>query len=222
MFKNNNRRTLYLFALISFLAIAASPVRAGNGGGGKMSPLLSSSLSRRNPADELNVWVFFTDKGEFTPGEYSMALEGARARLSERSLRRRGKESGPPVDLEDLPVNGRYVQAVVAQGARMRTTSKWLNAISVRTKVQSIRALASLPFVRRPNGWPLITVRVFLLTLLRRGEARLVFLPIPWIMVLRVRSWHSSMFPKCTTWGIEGTPCCSACSTPVSTAIMKH
>src|SRR5439155_228288 len=91
------------------------------------------------------VWVSFTDRAgaERDPA----ALEAARVRFPVRALARRaarGRLRG--LEAADLPVHGAYVQALRDLGARVRGTSRWLNAASVEIPARRAVELARLPF----------------------------------------------------------------------------
>ena len=94
----------------------------------------------------VTVWVTFADRAgaERDPA----ALAGARARMTPRALaRRRLRGTLKDVDASDLPVHEPYVRALAARGARVRGTSRWLNAASIRIPARAAKELARLPFV---------------------------------------------------------------------------
>ena len=96
------------------------------------------------------VWVFFEDKGLEPGTELDAAILEAERRLSPRALRRRAKvRSGPLTDVRDAPVCRAYMQAVLATGARHRSTTGWLNAVSVEADPVQIARIEALPFVRK-------------------------------------------------------------------------
>jgi hypothetical protein len=108
--------------------------------------------------------VFFRDRG---PGAGSdSALAAAAGAISPRALarrlkaaRERGEDTGRPLlDERDLEPDPGYVASVEASGARLRTVSRWLNAVSVEAPAAAIEALRSLPFVsevrRVASGMP--------------------------------------------------------------------
>lgn len=78
-------------------------------------------------------WVFFTDKAVTDETALNRALEARRAELSPRALQRRALRRTAPglLDIHDLPVPQRYIDAVANTGARVRRVSRWLNAVSV-------------------------------------------------------------------------------------------
>jgi serine protease AprX len=98
----------------------------------------------------LRVWVSFRDKNLTGDGEVRRALSEARLGLGERCLRRRAKVlgDGDLVQFEDLPLARSYKEAVRVRTAKIRTESRWLNAVSVEAKPEEIRSLAGLDFVR--------------------------------------------------------------------------
>lgn len=94
-------------------------------------------------------WVFFTDKG-VEGAEAEAAVARAARELSPRALARRVRERGDRgVDLRDVPPAPAYVRAVLATGARLRTSSRWLDAISVEADAGQRAAIAALPHVGR-------------------------------------------------------------------------
>ncbi|HVP14345.1 MAG TPA: S8 family serine peptidase [Terriglobales bacterium] len=92
------------------------------------------------------VWVFFTDRAgrEHDPAAFETARRALPARALERRLRR---GSLPDLVASDLPVYEPYVRTLVARGARLRGTSRWLNAASVEVTPRLAAELARLPFV---------------------------------------------------------------------------
>ena len=121
----------------------------------KVFPVVSTTLSRfmaeRSAQESLKVWVFFTDKGVFSQGEYRLAKGTFRSSLSSAALKRRSKNR-VGVDLLDLPVNPSYVDQVLKVGGELRHRSRWLNAISIRIRIDKVEGIAELPFVRQIRG----------------------------------------------------------------------
>jgi hypothetical protein len=99
-------------------------------------------------------WVFFADKGICSHTEKMHALRALERSYNPRALRRRAlrgdnsPRGGALYDERDLPVADAYVAQVAATGARVRITSRWLNAVSVRAAREQLDAIAALPFVR--------------------------------------------------------------------------
>lgn len=137
--------------LLATLCVAPRAL-ASDPGSARVEP----SIARRalaEPESRVVAWVYFTDRAgaERDPRAWS----AARGFLSGRSLDRRMRRGTltQPV-ASDLPVHGPYVDALRAQGLRVRGASRWLNAASVEGGARSIAALANLPFVRRVEPVP--------------------------------------------------------------------
>lgn len=93
------------------------------------------------------VWVFFTDKGINTEGQYHAAL-----RILERKKHRPDAKPASPLaepgpDFDDLPVRRDYVAEIERLGGRLRTVSRWLNAASFDLPKAAQAAVYALPFV---------------------------------------------------------------------------
>jgi len=117
-----------------------------------------SQVMRETPDRTVAAWVYFTDRGgdERDPA----AFAAARAALTARSLdRRRRRGSLPDVADSDLPVHAAYVRALIARGAKLRGTSRWLNAASVDIPARLAGEIARWPFVSHVEqvaaGWPI-------------------------------------------------------------------
>ncbi len=85
------------------------------------------------------VWVFFTDKGVFNQSQYLRALDALTK--SEKTTPHQ------QTDFNDLPVRQSYIRQIEALGARLRTTSRWLNAASFDMAPELIPEVYRLPFV---------------------------------------------------------------------------
>ena len=112
---------------------------------GKLAPSLARLIATQ-PDERVVTWVSFTDRAgaEHNPA----ARASLRPLVSERSLERRlrrGMVTG--LTASDLPVHEPYVRALVARGARLRGTSRWLNAASVEMPARLAAELSHLPFV---------------------------------------------------------------------------
>jgi subtilisin family serine protease len=100
------------------------------------------------PGDTAPFWVFFDDKGIPTH-EQDAALAQRAAELPQRTLARRQRSrSGLGVDVRDLPIAPAQLAAIARTGARVRTQSRWLNAVSVEADTRTREQLAALPGVR--------------------------------------------------------------------------
>jgi serine protease AprX len=99
--------------------------------------------------EKIKIWIFFTDKGIFSQKQLEEALNHAEVNLTERARKRRLKtmHGAALVDFTDLPVYNQYIDNVIAVGVKHRTTSRWLNAISVEATADQISAIAEFDFV---------------------------------------------------------------------------
>jgi Subtilase family len=151
------RRTHSALALFLLVGIAISPARANAGSDGRVEASLAR-LAATDPEHRVAVWVYFTDRAGAERNR--AAFEEVARRLPARALERRARR-GSVVGLEasDLPVHAPYVGALVSRGARLRGTSRWLNAASVEIPAREALAIASLPFVARvervQRGYPI-------------------------------------------------------------------
>lgn len=103
---------------------------------------LFSPLSLAGP-----VWIFFRDKG-VGDEHLQTALHSRMQELSPLALERRLRvRPDTGVDERDLAVHATYVDAVLSTGAELRTTSRWLNAVSIEASKEEIEGITALPFV---------------------------------------------------------------------------
>ncbi len=134
---------MVLLSLVVWLGQPDSPAPLGES--------LRHTLETAGPDEILTVWVHFRDRDlDETALEQALAL--ATEELPARTLKRRAKvfPSGMPlVDARDLPVSNEYLQQIVATGATLRRTSRWLNAASFEVPAGRIDQITRLDFVRR-------------------------------------------------------------------------
>ena len=157
--KNLNFRPL-LFLLFLFLLIlprAAVPGQASSdkiilerpAENPKLDPKTKQVFDNLPSDSAIAVWVFFTDKGIKTEGQYRKAIQECSYQLSERSIKRRklrGKE--PIFDFTDIPVKKEYTDELEGLNLKIRVVSKWLNAASVMANKNQIQQIEKLHFVR--------------------------------------------------------------------------
>ncbi len=141
-----------LMANVLTAALGASASVAGSSPAaapeaGKLAPSLARLVAER-PEASIVAWVLFTDRAgaERNPAARASLRPLVSPRSLERRLRR-GIITG--LVASDLAVHEPYVRALVARGARLRGTSRWLNAASVEMPARLARDLASLPFVSK-------------------------------------------------------------------------
>ncbi len=113
--------------------------------------ITASTQPRDDSKTPTAMWVFFTDKNIASPEAYSAAIQQLTSRYHPRAVeRRRSRRTAPGLfDQRDLPVAPAYVDALTATGARLRITSRWLNAASVDADRRQLAAITELPFVAR-------------------------------------------------------------------------
>jgi subtilisin family serine protease len=118
--------------------------------GKKIDPALTGN-PEGSPVESLFVWVQFRDKGFETEAGFRAKGSEEEQALSERTLRRRAKmmPEDALVGPADLPIEESYVAAVAAAGGRIRSRSRWFNAVGVEADEVTVRRIARLPFVYR-------------------------------------------------------------------------
>ncbi len=87
------------------------------------------------------MWVFFSGRGGRAEQEWVQAADKARWR---REVRGDARRLGQP----DLRVSQSFVRSVRESGAKLRTQSRWFNAVSVEGNKAQLDRLRALPFVR--------------------------------------------------------------------------
>ncbi len=136
---------LYAWVIASAVvtAAAAQPVRP------VISPKIHPTVHGLfADSESALVWVFFENKG---PIDVNAAVQDLPRTYNQRAVeRRRLRRTAPGLfDERDLAVHGAYVNAVIALSTTLRTTSRWLNAVSVTADEQQIETIAKLPFVEK-------------------------------------------------------------------------
>ena len=133
-------------AIIIFISFAAAPpaISLPN-----QHLKISSSIRSHTSSEMLKVWVLFTDKGFSTSSDQRRAIDQYQAQMSNRAKYRRElrAELSRP-DFADLPIESRYIDAVLRSGAKLRSESRWLNGVGLEATSQAIREIACMPFVR--------------------------------------------------------------------------
>jgi serine protease AprX len=107
---------------------------------------ICKNLYSQETTDNYFYRVYFKDKGDNFIGNY--APEDL---LSQKSINRRQKAGIAVPDFRDLPVNGGYINEIVAMGMNLRLhcTSKWMNTALFKTQNQiNTNIVLNLPFVK--------------------------------------------------------------------------
>jgi serine protease AprX len=114
-----------------------------------------SLLAQGQDVAQKKYWVYFRDKGPAAVGMHPLQKGAqlysvARALVSDRALRRRGKvlTSENLIDVSDLPVYQPYVDELGKLGITPHVSSRWLNAISAYLSQQQVSSVASFSFVK--------------------------------------------------------------------------
>ncbi len=138
-------------SLVAFLTAASFRTVVQIPAVDKISPRLETEIASPTAGERRAVWVFLADKGMSSPSLVRAAIEERKHSLRPRCLSRRAKVRPPEAlaDFEDLAVFAPYADRVAALVPRVRTVSRWLNALSVEAGPEDIRSLAELPFVVR-------------------------------------------------------------------------
>jgi hypothetical protein len=116
-----------------------------------VSARLAAVVAAGAESDLHRIWVHFAPR-QLSAAEMATALAQAEADLAPRAARRRARmhPSGAAlVDVRDLPLGPAGLRACVATGARLRQSSRWLNAASFLATGEQIIRLSRLEGVRR-------------------------------------------------------------------------
>ncbi len=123
-----------------FLGIRLDPVTP--------QPLAAESASFLGTNHSGRWWVYFVDKGTPEFEDRRLHLQRVERSLTESARKRRVNRTGSlALDARDLPVHDGYLDALRAEGARVRGTSRWLNAATVCAGPNQLRRISELPFV---------------------------------------------------------------------------
>jgi serine protease AprX len=113
-----------------------------------ISPRFFDFLKNQKPNQKVKIWVFFTDKGIFSEEKYRQIEKTALSSLTSQALNRRTKVLPGKVDFKDFEVCPSYIREIQSLGARLRHTSRWLNAASFEVTISQVEKIASLAWVR--------------------------------------------------------------------------
>lgn len=134
---------VYFFVVLIALA-AAPPTESNPNHHLKISP----AIRFQAPSETLKVWILFADKGFARQSDQQRAIEQYQSQMSSQVKRRRQLRAHRRLpDFTDLPIDSRYIEAVLRVGGQLRSTSRWLNAIGLEATTQEIREIARLPCV---------------------------------------------------------------------------
>ena len=114
---------------------------------------LTSINSYSQEKADTKYWIFFKDKGEFTPGIIiapgSVAYEKGKELLNERAVKRRLKVLSEEnlIDFGDLPLAEEYISGIKTQGIDINARSRWLNGVSAYLTEAQLEKVRSLEYV---------------------------------------------------------------------------
>lgn len=113
--------------------------------------LQTEMLAAGEDSKVMSIWVYLRDKGIKSQAMLTKRLAEARKGLRSHCLWRRGKVRNPDrlVDKHDLPLKQGYTETLNPRVKRIRTVSRWLNAVSVEATAAQIQELEQLEFVRK-------------------------------------------------------------------------
>ncbi|MFA7331256.1 MAG: S8 family serine peptidase [Candidatus Delongbacteria bacterium] len=160
------RPILRAVSLIVLLAIPlagarSAPGRAADAGSALTWPGLQEPARPAAPASRQAVWVFLNGHGGQRGVERVTPDPHARWRREVRGRRDRLEDP-------DRRVSASYLKSIRETGVRVRTQSRWFNAVSVSATPAQLQKLRALPFVRELR--PVATGR-------RRPDPRMVGRP---------------------------------------------
>ncbi len=134
-----------VYFLVALIALAvASPTKSNPNQHLKIAP----SIRFQAPSETLKVWILFVDKGFARLSDQQSAIVKYQSQIPSQVKRRRQLRAHHSLpDFTDLPIDSRYIEAVLRVGGHLRSTSRWLNAIGLEATTQEIREIARLPCV---------------------------------------------------------------------------
>jgi len=109
--------------------------------------LLLALVTATATAQNHHYWIVLRDK-DFSPSlQNNSQLFG----ITERALKRRAKSLSPDrlIDGLDCPISESVLSQIKQTGVKIRTVSRWINAVSVEASPPQLQILHSLPMVSR-------------------------------------------------------------------------
>ena len=98
-----------------------------------------------------HVWIYFNDKNNKNTQNENFYLPQLRESMEPRTIKRRKKVKSVNnlVDAYDIPVSMSYIKSVKESGVKIRTISKWMNAVSVSGIINQIEMITQYSFVKK-------------------------------------------------------------------------
>ena len=98
--------------------------------------------------EEVHAWIYFKDKGFQSQAEIVETINRFIHNLDPKTKYRRAKVRGEVLaDFRDLEVYSSYIEVVLQIGVVLRTTSRWLNAVSISGPCEVLRTISKFEFV---------------------------------------------------------------------------
>jgi serine protease AprX len=131
--------------------------------------LLLAFMTAGSTAQTRHYWILFNKK-ESSP---SLQKNSQFFGITERALKRRAKSLPPErlMDERDVPISESVLAQMRQTGVKIRTVSRWLNAVSVEASTTQLQKVNALPFVshtepvaqfKRPYPLPLSVLPISL------------------------------------------------------------
>jgi|GEM_PF-1510271 len=127
----------------------------------KYSPTVEKIIQSGKSSESHSVWIYFSDKGI----NLDSKMAAIKASLPAHSLQRRAKtfkDKKSPVTYYDIPLEETYITQISPYINKIRTESRWLNAVSAEITTENIEKIAALSFVKK-------------IDIVRKGKSRRMF-----------------------------------------------
>ena len=114
----------------------------------KLSPAVVNLIENEKNTQSYSVWIFFSDKGT----NINSKMAKAESNLSAHCLQRRCKSlktNNSPITFYDIPVEETYIDKIVPYISKIRTESRWLNAISAEVTPENFSKISQFDFVKK-------------------------------------------------------------------------
>ncbi|MBN1222055.1 MAG: S8 family serine peptidase, partial [Candidatus Aminicenantes bacterium] len=113
--------------------------------------LQAKILSSGNTDGSVTVWIYFRDKGTVSQTLSRRKQEEIQQDLLPHCLWRRAKvrSQADLIDEHDAPLYASYIDQIIPEVKRVRTVSRWLNALSAEITAAQLQFLGNCDFVRK-------------------------------------------------------------------------
>lgn len=98
--------------------------------------------------EKVHAWIYFRDKSFHSQAEIEDTIIRFIHNMDPKTRYRRAKVRGEELaDFRDLEVSSSYIEAVLQTGVVLRTSSRWLNAVSISGPCEFLRTIRNFEFV---------------------------------------------------------------------------